>query len=359
MRGGGGRGSQGPQLTLVSLIESGKLVKKGDVVAEFDREDMLNRLDDFKSRVEQNNANLASVKAQLEVLEKDHALSMKEAVADIDRARLDLKTSPVRSAIDQERFRLTLEEAEAVYKQTQREVPLMQTSLQSQWKVAELARDEGYAELKRIEANVDRMLLKAPMDGLVVMMTTMRRGSADQAQIKAGDQVGAGQPVMQIVDLSSMVVNAVVNQADAEQIRVGAKARVRFDAYPDLELPAEVYGLGAMPRASQFRAEYLREVPVALRLLRLDPRVIPDLSVSVDVLVETVPEGVIAPLESIFQDNPADRPYVFMREPQGWAKREVELGKRNFLSTAVSSGLRAGDVVATSRPPADKSGKQQ
>jgi HlyD family secretion protein len=293
------------------------------------------------------------------VVERDHALSMKEAVADVDRARLDLKTSPVRSAIDKERFRLGLEEAEAVYKQVQTEVPLMKVSLQSQWKSAELARDEGYAELKRVEANVDRMLLKAPMDGLVVMMTVMRRGSADQAQIKVGDQVRTGQPIMQIVDLSSMVVNASVNQADARQIRVGAKARVRFDAYPDLDLPAEVYGLGAMPRASQFRADYLSEVPVTLRLLRLDPRVIPDLSVSADVILEMEPQTVVAPLESIFRDGPEGRPYVFLREPAGWARREVELGKKNYLSAAVRSGLRAGDVVATSRPQLENTGKKQ
>ena len=178
----------------------------------------------------------------------------------MDRARLDLKTTPVRSAIDAERFRLALEEAEAAHKQLQTEIPMMKTSLQSQWKLALLSRDEGLAELKRTEANVDRMVLRAPIDGLVVMMTTMRRGSSDQAQIKAGDQVGSGMPIMQIVDLSSMIVNATVNQVDAEQIRIGAKAQVRFDAYPDLELPAEVYAIGAMPKASQFRADYVKEV---------------------------------------------------------------------------------------------------
>jgi macrolide-specific efflux system membrane fusion protein len=197
------------------------------------------------------------------------------------------------------------------------------------------------------------------MDGLVVMMTTMRRGSAEQAQIKAGDQVGAGQAIMQIVDLSSMIVNASVNQADAEKLRVGAKARVRFDAYPDLELPAEVYGIGAMPKASQFRADYLREVSVALRLLKLDPRVIPDLSVSADVILETEPQTVVAPLESIFRDGPEGSPYVFLRGPAGWVQREVELGKKNYLSAAVRSGLRAGDVVATGRPQLENTGKKQ
>ncbi len=357
--GGGGRGDMFSAMTIVQLITPGVMVKKGDLVAEFDREEMLTRVEEFRTRVEQNEANLASVKAQLEVLEKDHDQSLREAKADLDRARLDLKTTPVRSAIAAETYRLTLEENEAIYKQTQLEIPLMKTSLQAQWRLAELARDEGRAELKRTEANAERMVLRAPMDGLVVMMTTMRRGASDAAQIKNGDQVGPGTPIMQIVDLSSMIVNASVNQVDGEKLRVGAKAHVRFDAFPGLELPAEVVGIAALPKASTFRAEYVKEVPVTLRLLRTDPRVIPDLSVSADVILDAETEAVQIPREAVFTDGPDGRPYVFVQQPEGWVRRDVELGKANFIAATVRSGVKAGEVVATARPPVKKSGNQQ
>jgi len=350
MRGGGGPGL-GRQLTITFLAESGTRVRKGDVVIEFDREDLLNRLDEFQTRVAQNEANLASVRAQLDALEKDHAQSIREAMADLERARLDLKTVAVRSAIDAERFRLTTEEAEAVYKQSQSEVPLMRASLEAQWKLAQLARDEGRAELKRMQLNVDRMVLRAPIDGMVVVMSTVRRGSGDQSVLRAGDEVGPGMPVVKIVDLSSMMVNARVNQVDAEKIRVGAKARVQFDAFPGLELPGEVYGIAALPKSSQFREDWVREVPVLIRLARTDPRVIPDLSVSADVLLDAEPQTLVIPLESVFRDAPDGPPYVFVRQPDGWVRRQVELGPRNYISTSVVSGLKAGEVVATQRPP--------
>jgi multidrug efflux pump subunit AcrA (membrane-fusion protein) len=356
--GGGGRGNMGAQMTLTSLIAGGSMVRKGDVVAEFDREDMINRLDEFRARVSQNQASLDSVQAQLQMLERKHGHTIKEAIGDVDRARLDLKTMPVRSAIDAERYRLALEEAEAAYKQLSNEIPLMKSSLESQWKLALLARDEGEAELKRIEANVDRMVLRAPIDGLVVLMTTMRRGSSDQSQLKAGDQVASGMPIMQIVDLSSMIVNASVNQVDAESIRIGAKANVRVDAYPDLQLPAEVHAIGALPKASMFRGEYVKDIAVTLRLLKLDRRILPDLSISADVVLDTEPEVLIAPREAIFQDGPQARPFVFLRQPSGWVQREVELGKGNFVSRAVLSGLKTGDVVACDRPNLETAGKK-
>jgi HlyD family secretion protein len=89
-----------------------------------------------------------------------------------------------------------------------------------------------------------------------------------------------------IVDPSSMLVSATVNQADVESIRIGAKAMLHFDAFPGLELPGHIVGIGAMTQPGRARAEYVREVPVMVKIDRMDPRVIPDLSVSVDVLID-------------------------------------------------------------------------
>ena len=349
---GGGRGGGGVRaaggLTLTSLIKPGALVNKGDVVAQFDPEDMLTRLDDFQATVAQTNASMLSLSAQREVVKRQHDQTIRDALADVDKARLDLKTSPVLSAIDAENFRLALEEAQATHKQIMEEVPMMETSLAAQWRAAELARGERTLELQRTKANVDKMTLRAPISGLVVMQTVMRAG--DMSQIKAGDQIGPGSPVMRIVDTNSMMLDASVNQVNAELIRIGAKARVHFDAYPDLELSAEVYSIGAMPRAGGFRADFVKEVPVTFRLLSVDPRVIPDLSASADVVLESAPQALVVPREAIFRDGPDGKPFVFVRQPSGWEQREVELGPSSFLATAVRSGLRAGEEVARERP---------
>ncbi len=162
------------------------------------------------------------------------------------------------------------------------------------------------------------------------------------SQIKAGDQVGPGSPVMRIVDTSSMMLDASVNQVNAELIRIGAKARVHFDAYPDLELPAEVYSIGAMPKAGGWRAEYVKEIPVTFRLLKVDPRVIPDLSASADVVLESVPQAVVVPREAIFRDRPDGKPFVFVQQPSGWEQREVDLGTVEFSGNGSSFRIAGG-----------------
>jgi cobalt-zinc-cadmium efflux system membrane fusion protein len=83
----------------------------------------------------------------------------------------------------------------------------------------------------------------------------------------------------------------------------------------------------------------------------MDPRVIPDLSVSVDVVVNSETDAVIAPRESVFQTGDGEKPYVFVQTESGWQRREVELGRASHTMVAVRDGLRAGEVVALERPP--------
>ncbi len=348
--GGGGMGGGGDfNLVLQDAVPPGSRVKKGQVVAEFDRQYMLLRLDDFRATFSQAEAGLRTLQATLEVEKKAHDQSIGVAKGTLDKARYDLKTIPVQSDILAEQLKLAAEEADANYKQLLKNVKLQAASQAAEWRIAQLERQQNKIELTRVEANADRMLLKAPMDGITVMSTTFRGG--EFGQIRPGDQVHGGEMFMRIVDPASMVINASVNQADIEQLRVGQKAKVRFDAYPELELPARVHAIGAMPKTGGFRANYVKEIPITLRLDRMDSRVIPDLSVSVDIVLGSEPEAVIAPLEAIFSDAPGAKPYVFVPRPAGFEKREIELGLTNNVVAAIRSGLKAGDAIAAERPP--------
>ena len=101
------------------------------------------------------------------------------------------------------------------------------------------------------------------------------------------------------------------------------------------------------------RAAFVKEIPVILKLDKLDPRVIPDLSVSVDVELDSEKQvATVAPLSAIFRDGDAGSPYVFVKSGEGWERREVQLGLTNNLVVAVRSGLRPGEVVAAEVPPA-------
>jgi len=270
----------------------------------------------------------------------------------MDKAKLDLQTLEVVSDIDAEKLKLSAEETAAYYKQLLTEIPLLKISQTADLRGTELTRDESKIELQKSVSNADRMIMKSPMEGIVVMQSIRRGVEYGQAQV--GDQIYPGQPFMQIVDPRSMVLNATVNQVDAELLRIGMRATVRFDAYPGLELPGHVYAIGAVPVAGR-RPTFMRAIPVRLKLDKTDPRVVPDLSASADVTLDSEEQATMAPLGAVFQNGSAEKPFVFVRTADGWQKREVGLGLRNNIVVAVRSGLSKGDVVALD-PPQETTG---
>lgn len=332
---------------LQKIASPGSHIRKGEVVAEFDQQFQLLRLDDYRATVEQSDRTLKSLESTLEVQRKSYDQAISDAKGAVDKAKLDLQTTPVRSAIEAEQLQLALEEAQARLKQLQSQIPFQETSIKSQKRISEIDAEQSRVELRQAERNVRRMEITATMDGMLAM-ENMLRGS-EFSQIQQGDQLFPGQMFARIVDPSSFLVSATINQADVEYVRVGSQASLHFDAYPDLVLPAHVTSIAAITLPGGARASYVKEVPVFLKIDRLDPRVIPDLTVSADVVIQTDENQLLAPLESIFRDG-SNKPFVFVRNGQDFVRRTVELGDRNNVKTAIVSGLKAGEVVALEMP---------
>ena len=347
--GGGGLGGPGGSdfnLVLLKLIKAGTRVKKEDVVAQFDPTNQLLRLDDYKDSVIQTDNSIWRQIASLAATKEAHDQTVRAAKATWDQAVLDLGTIPVKAAIDAENLKLAAEQAEATYKQLVFEDSLVIESQRATIRVSELTKQQMAIELQRAEGNVKRMEIHSPMDGIAVMASIVRNG--EYGQVREGDQVNAGQPFLTIVDPSSMILNATVNQVDAEKLRLGMKAMVHLDAYPDVELPGVLDGIGAMSKTSTFRAGYVGEIPIRLKIEKTDPRVIPDLTGSAEVILDFEKNTIVLPRAAVFEENGGS--FVFVQGPEGWTKKQVEPGVTSFTQVAIHSGLQKGDVVALQRP---------
>ena len=224
-------------------------------MAQFDPQFQAQRLDDYKDSVVQLENTIRKMLANLAATKEAHDQDVRTAKADWESALLDLKTADVRSRIDAEKFKLTVQEDEAKYKQLVAESALVDESQRAPIRSSELNRDQSKIELQRAEANVKKMTIKAPMDGIVVMQSIVRNG--EFGQIREGDQVFAGQPFMQIVDPRSMVLNATVNQVDAETAAPGNEGHHPPGCLSRRSnCPGTLVGIGAMSKTSTFRASY-------------------------------------------------------------------------------------------------------
>jgi multidrug efflux pump subunit AcrA (membrane-fusion protein) len=339
--GRGQRGGSDFNLVLDRLADAGSRVQKGDLVASFDTLHMMNRLDDYKAQVTQHETLIRRMRAQLDVKRVQHRQRILVAKARLDKSILDLKTAPVRSAIAVERFRLERDEARASHEELLKQEKLLEISEIAAIRRYELMLREATVEMERANANAARMTVRAPISGLVVL-SSIRRGGED-AQVQAGDQLRPGHAFMQIVDTSSTMLSAALNQADVEDIRAGARARVHLDAYPGLEFPAKVINTGAFARPHGWRQAYVRTLNLQLQIEGADPRLLPDLSASADIVLESADASAVVPLEYVARDSAG--PFVYVRHGDAWQRQPVDLGLNSHIHAAVVSGLDNGQAV--------------
>ena len=194
-------------LVLQDAAKPGSKVKKGEVVAEFDRQYMMQRLDDYRASVAQIEASIRKLEAELKVDSGIACADDRECEGGSRKSTFDVKTIPVLGRIDAERTRLAAEEAEARYKQLLAEVKFVEIGQQSQLKNA---RARAAAGACRIETRGSQCRPHADQG-------SDRRSGRDaehasrHASLRRSNRATSfipGMMFMQIVDPSSMMINA-------------------------------------------------------------------------------------------------------------------------------------------------------
>jgi multidrug resistance efflux pump len=340
--GPGGGGGLDFNLVLLHLAKPGLLVKSGDVVGEFDTTNQLQRLDDYKDTVLQLEGQIRKAVADLDAAKESREQAVRLAKATWDQALLDLKTAPVKSNIDAEKDKLSVEEDELTFKEQSKEIAAFEESQRAALASLKFNLGQARLELQRAENNIAKMTIRAPIDGMVVLSNIVLNN--ETRQVREGDQIFAGQPFVSIVDPRSMVLKATVNQVDAQRLRLGMKSDVTLDAYPDYHGTGTLQGIGAMAVTSTFRANWVGEIPVLLKIDGADPRLIPDLTGSSEVVIASERNVTKVPRGAVFDDNGSA--FAYVRGPEGWTKQKVELGLASFTDAAIHSGLKTGDTVA-------------
>ncbi len=349
-RGGGG------QLTLIELAAAGSRVSKGDVIAEFDRETYIRRLDDIETQVVQREASIKRTMANQSIdaiIEKQRLLDTK---ATLDKARLDVQASEVLSAIRIELAKMTVQQSEADLAELEGEVQLAEIARRSAMRAVEIEKEQTMIDLKRAEINLERLVIRAPIDGMIVMLSSSRGG--DVATTAKGDQVRSGTYFMQVVDTSAMVLEGSVNQVDSQTFRSGLPARVQLDAYPGASWPARLTSIGALASSAAAGGggrggfsrggvtSFRRELSTTFSIDSDDSRIIPDLSASADVILESEGDVLLVPRAAIGRQDGQAFAYARMAGTAEFSKRIVELGLVTDGQAAVRSGLSEGEEIA-------------
>ena len=112
----------GGSLQITHLLHTGTLVKKGDVVIEFDPSEQHFKLDQNRSELLQAEQDIIKAKADAAVEAAQDKVALLKARFDVRRAELDVQKNELVSSIDARKNDLALEQAKRVLAELEQDV---------------------------------------------------------------------------------------------------------------------------------------------------------------------------------------------------------------------------------------------
>jgi HlyD family secretion protein len=267
-------------LTITKLTAAGTNVKRGDLLAEFDRQAQIRDSIDKQAEYDKLVSQVAGEQAKEDAARAKDETEIKQAEDNLSKTQVEMQKTEILSRIDAEKAQEDLEEAQATLAQLRETFSLKRKAAQAAIRILEIQRDRTQQIMLHAQADAERMQIRAPLDGVVVLNTIWKQGK--MGEVQEGDQLRPGIPFMHVVDPSLMDVRVLANQEDFLRLRVGQSAHIHLDAYPELVFPGRLEEMAPMGRGGEFSSR-LRSFTVVFSITGQDRKLMPDLSTAVDV----------------------------------------------------------------------------
>jgi len=289
-------------------VEKGDRVKAGEVLLELWHED---------------------IKAQLLLAERDAAAAQARAeevcvAAKVARREADrLQKLLARKLV-----------AEDVVDQAQGEAESREAACRAATENIKVAE----ARIAQAHASIERMLLRAPFDGVVAEI------NGELGEFVTPSPVGIPTPpAVDVIDASCIYVTAPIDEVDAPRIRQGMRARVTLDAFRDRTFPAHVRRVAPYVLDLEKQA---RTVEVEAELEQIEGvQLLPGYSADIEVVLQERENALRIPTRALLE---GDRVYLYDADAGRVILRQIETGLRNWEYTEALAGLNEGDRVVVS-----------
>ncbi|OGL54974.1 MAG: hypothetical protein A3C43_02695 [Candidatus Schekmanbacteria bacterium RIFCSPHIGHO2_02_FULL_38_11] len=312
--------SKGTGRLVYLAVEEGSQVKKGDIIARLENDDMSASLARAKENFMVSSSNINQAKAELE-----------DARADYERKKKLVSDGTISKSI--------FDAAQARYKTASSVLVSAEFSV----KAAKAAKDEASVQF-------ENTFIKAPFDGTVLTK------NADVGEVVApfGSYVNAKAAVITMADMNSLLVEADVSETNVKMIRVNQPCVISLDAYPEIKYRAMVHMI--VPTADRAKASILTKI----KFLDFDKRILPEMSAKVSFLSDEVTDNMVKTpklavnSEAVF--SIANGKAVFILKKNKAVQKTIKTGEQFGDQTEILEGLSEGDKVVLKPKEGLKSG---
>lgn len=293
------------------MVEEGKKVEAGQLLARLDSSNVQASVRLAEAQAESARKALGETRASLEQAQRDlNRITQLAATKDVSQSELD------RAETEAKLLTARLEKQQAEVAVAERELAI--------WK-------------QQLEDNE----IRAPFSGVVTSKNAQPGEMISPLSVGGFTRTG----ICTIVDMSSLEIEVDVNESYINRVEPGQRVQATLDAYPGWSIPALVTAI--IPTADRQKAT----VKVRVGFEKLDPRILPDMSVKVAFQAPAGGEvgagsrAVTVPKAAVRQSD--GKTVVWVVREGRLERRAVTVGEEIGDNVRITAGLSGGERVAT------------
>ena len=200
-------------------------------------------------------------------------------------------------------------------------------------------------QLSDAERDLLKMVLTAPVDGVVSLGNPMERYYREEAkEVKVGAEFGQNEIVAYIPDLSRFMVLANVPEEYRSRIALEQPVLLRSKAIPDLKMSGKISYIAPMGMPQiRWDPNSPKIYQIKISTDATDLRLMPGMTMSLEIMVEEVKNVVYVPVEAVY--NREGAACCQAKSLSGMTEKKVETGRSSTDYVEIQSGLKEGDEV--------------
>jgi HlyD family secretion protein len=316
-------------------VDAGDTVKKGQILAELDREEIEAQVNSSRAQLLSSEANEKGAEADLKRAEVDaQGVDVPTLKRAYDRAQEMAKGGIVSTS--------SLDDAQRMYIMAVNKQDVARAQLVvNKAKVAQAHADvqKSDATLKQLEEQLSYTTIVAPIDG-IILSRDVEMGDAVSSILVMGS---AATLVMTIGDTSEVYVKGKVDESDIGKVYLGQPARIRVETFKDKTFT------GHVTKISPMGAEKDNVTTFEVRVSINNPggELKAEMTANAEIILDEhknvlmIPEGAIL----YDKDKKASTEVPDPKGKEGKRKVALNIGISNGAKTEVLSGLKEGDQV--------------
>jgi HlyD family secretion protein len=243
---------------VTDLAPVGSLAKEKDLLVEYDDSERQSALEEASLSVQSDDEQLKKARADLAITQSQDAVTLLKTRYNVRRAELDVQRNPIIAEIDGKKNVLNLEQQKRALLQLETDIAARQEQADSQLAVLTEHRNRTLTDVQRELQRIALCKSLAPITGLVAVKQNragMFNFGTQMPDIREGDTLQPGMPVVDILDLSEVEVWAKVGELDRANLKEGQEATLQLDAIPDKRFNGKIKAMSGTATSDVFSGD--------------------------------------------------------------------------------------------------------